>query len=326
MTFTDSLHLIILSLQLGFSSVSELLLCRLDALDLSVRTVLHLSAVLGTQFYLLDVAMVYEEMFGIKDTDRSQAAMAISNSFDVAVAEGILEQAYVGGEEDDCGEITEESEEDNLTRSLGRLSLSLKGRKVHPFYAENRCLRFTHDSWKVSILSVVLDERKREIHNYVALNLERELEEEGSDQDDFTKQIRILKHWKLSGNFAKAAIIALDVGGQLMLLGLNSQATLLFDDVLNILKEMSDGKQDIKHGGISSSVLDAIIAPELEYVIKLNISKGKAYSTLSRPLDGVEAYQSALDVSSISCSCFAFSLLKLSNAFHSLCSIFLYRY
>lgn len=127
------------------------------------------------------------------------------------------------------------------------------------------------------------------------MDLERELEEEGSDQDDFKEQIRILKHWKSRGNFVKAAIVALDVGEQHMLLGLISEAILLFDDVLNMFKEREE--HDVKHGGISASVLDTIAAPELEHLIKLNVSKGNAYRTLSRPLDGAEAYQSALDVS-----------------------------
>jgi len=234
-------------------------------------------------------------MFGVEDSERLETAMALRESFDVAVEEGVIEQSFVSGEEDGCEEIIDE--EDNLCHSLGNIMISLKGRKAHPFYGENRRLRFTHDSWKASILNVMLDERKQEIHEHVAMSLERALDDEAHNQDDFEKQIRVFKHWKSSGNFAKAALLALNIGSQLMLLGLNSQAILLFDDVLDILKEMTDdGELDAEHGGIGASVLEAIDAPALEYLMKLNISKGKAYSTLRRGMDGAEAYQSALDI------------------------------
>ena len=297
------------ALKLGFGSVGELLLYRLDALDSSVRTVLHLSAVLGTEFDLLDATLAYEEMFGVEDSERLETAMALRESFDVAVEEGVIEQSFVFGEEDGCEEIIDE--EDNLCHSLGNIMISLKWRKANPFYAENRRLRFTHDSWKASILNVMLDERKQEIHEHVAMSLERALDDEAHNQDDFEKQIRVFKHWKSSGNFAKAALLALNIGSQLMLLGLNSQAILLFDDVLDILKEMTDdGELDAEHGGIGASVLEAIDAPALEYLMKLNISKGKAYSTLRRGMDGAEAYQSALDVS-------AYTSASASSSFFS---------
>lgn len=44
-------------------------------------------------------------------------------------------------------------------------------------------------------------------------------------------------------------------------------------------------------------MLNAIEASELENLIKLFISKGKAHSTLGNPENGADALQSALDVS-----------------------------
>jgi hypothetical protein len=49
--------------------------------------------------------------------------------------------------------------------------------------------------------------------------------------------------------------------------------------------------------GISTSILNAIEAAELEELIKLNIAKGKACSTLGDREKGAEALQDALDVS-----------------------------
>jgi len=284
--------------KLGFGSVREIHLYRIDALDSSVRTVLHLSAVLGTEFDLLDAALAYEEMFGVEDSKRLETATAFRDSFDVAIEEGIIiEQSFTFSEDDGDAEIMDE--EDNLCTSMGNIMISLKGRKkAHPFYTDNRRLRFTHDSWKTSILNIMLDERKQEMHEHVAMSLERELDDEAHAQDDFEKQIRVFKHWKACGNFPKAAVLCLKIGGQLMLLGLNSQAILLFDDVLDILKEMTDDELDItQHGGISAAVLDAIEPPELENLIKLLIAKGKSNCTLAQYENGGNAYQTALDAS-----------------------------
>ena len=309
----------------NFGSVNELLLCRIDALDSSVRSVLHLAAIIGMEFTLLDAALAYEEMVGVEDNPgRFEASNSLLRSaIDLAIEEGIIEQIFLLPEDDgdDNEDWIDDDDTDNICSSMGNIRLiSLKGRrKAHPFFAENRRLRFTHDSWKTSILSVMLNEKKQEMHEHVAISLERELDDEAHNQGDFQKQIRVFKHWKSSGNFAKAALLALNIGGELMLLGLNTQAILLFDDVLDILKEMADDQLRVActsntlsemsddddeidyYGGISAIVLDAIDAPELEKLIKVNVARGKCYSTLGRGKEGAEAYQSALDVSRLVC-------------------------
>ena len=279
--------------KLGFKSVNDLLLYRLDALDVSVRTALHLAAVLGTEFDLLDAALSYEKMFGVIDSDRFQSAMELCAHFDVAEKEGILEQVFASTDHDDeFGDPVDE--EDHLCVGLEDVVISSAGRKSHPFYSDNRRYRFTHDSWKTSLLSVMLDGRKEEMHEQIAIVLEREIADETESEDDLEVQIRVFKHWNLSGNFSKAADLALKIGGQLTILGLNSQADLLLSDVILGLKNDQDG---VKYGGICSSVLDAVEPPELELLIKLYIAKGKALCNLAKGKAGAEAYQSALDVS-----------------------------
>lgn len=279
-----------------FGSLSELLLYRLDALDSSVRTVLYLSAVLGTEFDLLDAALAYEQMFGVDESNQLKTATALREYFDVAIEAGIIEQSLAFSDDNDDDEIL--GGDESHCQSMGSL-ISLKGlRRSHPLYAGNCRLRFTHDSWKTSILSVMLAERKQEMHEHVAVSMERVLDDESHHKVDFEKQITVLKHWKSSWSFTKASLLALNIGGQLMILGLNSQAILLFDDAIDILKEMNgDEPAELTFGGISEEVLDAIYAPELENLIKLEIAKGKAHSTLGNDLDGAQAFQSALDVS-----------------------------
>ena len=286
-----------------FGSLSELLLYRLDALDSSVRTVLYLSAVLGTEFDLLDAAFAYEEMFDVEESNQLKTATALREYFDVAIEAGIIEQSLALSDGNDDDEEDMFVGDDSHGQSMGSI-ISLKGlRKSHPLYAGNYRLRFTHDSWRTSILSVMLAERKQEMHEHVAVSMERALDDESHHKVDFEKQITLLKHWKSSWSFTKASLLALNIGGQLMILGLNSQAILLFDDAIDILKEMNgDEPTGISFGGISEEVLDAIYAIELENLIKLEVAKGKAYSTLGNHIAGALAYQSALDVS------FAFAL------------------
>ena len=262
----------------------------------------------------MDAALAYEAMFDVGESNQSKTATAIREFFDVAIGAGIIEQSIAFSEDDDSEEVFET--EDILGQSMGSI-ISLKGvRRAHPLYSGNCRLRFTHDSWKTSILSVMLAERKQEMHKHVAMSMERALDDESHHKIDFEKQITILKHWKSSWSFTKASLLALNIGSQLMVLGLNSQAILLFDDAIDILKEMAgDEPAEISYGGISEEVLDAIYAPELENLIKLKVAEGKAYSTLGNDMAGAQAYQGALDVS------FAYlsfpSVLKLAYPHHA---------
>ena len=111
----------------------------------------------------------------------------------------------------------------------------------------------------------MLDSRKEELHEQIATVLEREISQDTQSEGDLEMQIRVLKHWNLSGNFSKAADLALKIGGELMILGLNSQAELLFSDVILGLENDQGG---ITYGGISCSVLDAVEPAELELLIK----------------------------------------------------------
>ena len=121
---------------MGFGSVGELLLYRLDALDSSVRIVLHLAAVLGMEFDLLDAALAYEESLGVDDSQRLDVATVLRAAFDVAIEEGIIDQSFAFTEVDDGGEeiLEEDEEEDHLIHSMGNVMISLTGRKAHPFY------------------------------------------------------------------------------------------------------------------------------------------------------------------------------------------------
>ncbi len=232
--------------------MNELLLFRLDSLDASVRSVLHLAAVMGTEFDLLDAALAYEGVFGVKETEKVAAAMALRDALDLAVQEGIIEESYTGGEDDNDDEDAVEEDYDRGP-SLGGVIVALTGRKSHPLYAENRRYRFTHDSWRISILSCMLHQRRCDLHEHIAIALESYVADESEQENNIERQIRILKHWTSSGNFVRSANISLKIGGQLMLLGLNTQGILLFDDSLAILKEQEMDSCEESYGGMPVS-------------------------------------------------------------------------
>ena len=206
-----------------------------------MRNALHLAAVLGNDFDLLDAALTYEQMFRVRNSDRWESAMGLCSLFDIAIDEGILEQSFavedVTGDDADGDAVVADSinEEEKMRASpLGNVAISLRGRKSHPLYAENRRYRFTHDSWKTSILNIMLDGRKAELHEYVAITLEQEMSEEAHNQDDLKWQLRVFRHWNSSGNFSKASELGLKIGSQMMIMGLNPQAIMIFNDVLDI--------------------------------------------------------------------------------------------
>ena len=95
----------------------------------------------------------------------------------------------------------------------------------------------------------MLDERKQEIHEHVAIVLEREIDKADQEGDDFESQVRVFRHWAASGHFINASEYALEIGSHLMLLGLNSQSILLFDDVLDILRDSSADPNEKMFGG-----------------------------------------------------------------------------
>lgn len=120
-----------------------------------MRNALHFAAVLGTEFELVDAALAYDEMYNIMDGERSKAALALQEALHVAVEEGIIEESFAASGNNDEEEFDDTINEAqaSLCASLGNITFSLKGyRRSHPAYSENRRYRFTHDSWKTSIL------------------------------------------------------------------------------------------------------------------------------------------------------------------------------
>ena len=112
-----------------------------DSLPKSVRTHLHLAAILGLSFQLFDVILVMERYISVRDKDKLRHAESVRDSLREAVRQGILE------------EVQESSQKTHH----------------HP-YAEtikNSTFQFTHDNWRKKLLTLTLDDYKTELQGLI---------------------------------------------------------------------------------------------------------------------------------------------------------------
>jgi len=194
-----------------------LLLSRVDGFETPVRDALSLGAVMGESFTLLDVVDVMNLVLsGNDDSCGVSLAKNIETALGKAVEEGVLYVEYGGGDMDDAPVETND-EFDGNTASI---------KQEVPFVprVEDISFTFCHDIWRSSILNIMLDSRKRDTHRLIALTLESRRE------TDFVSNTILFNHLRSSGDFVKAASVALSVARDFVSLG-------LYDECIQILQE-----------------------------------------------------------------------------------------
>ena len=146
----------------------------MDAFDINVRNVLNIGAVVGLSFTLDEVVGVeIRTSEGAKDAVKK----VTEDALDVAVEEGILERRTVVSDNESDGQ--------PITK-----------------YA------FYHAVWRSSLLNIMLDGRKRDLHRVLA----ETLEEEDVGVGDYMFNTKLFNHWINSGNFGKSAALAIALG------------------------------------------------------------------------------------------------------------------
>jgi hypothetical protein len=115
-----------------------------DSLPKSIRTHLHLGAILGLSFQLLDVILVMERYISVRDRDKLKHAESVRDSLTEAVRQGILEE--VNG-----SEVTEQRSRNHN----------------HPYADQNTAFQFSHDNWRKKLLTVTLDDYKTELQGLI---------------------------------------------------------------------------------------------------------------------------------------------------------------
>lgn len=301
--------------KLAAASVGELLVHRVDAFDSNVRNVLNLGAVLGDSFKLLEIITVLQELDGATRSQEIPHAENIISSLDLLVEEGILRQMFEGGED-------LSSNDNAVAENPSPTLLPWNGEKLRKWNIENRLYTFCHGLWRSSILKLMLDSRKKDIHRTIAMVLEAQ------QVDDYEPSIKLLGHWKASGDFSKAASLSLLIGKSFEELALHDQSIRLYEDTLEMWKDAQQlgesvgGKyltckmsQCVDHqvltiffvmvarftysfADYSTRMLDSVGVSDLQYSVKLYTALGHCLSHIHRATESAAAYQNALEVGS----------------------------
>lgn len=214
---------------------------KIDSLDASVRTTLHLCSVLGPEFELSDIMSLHKNWLRTTDNKRGHGTKLILNALNIAVNERIIEEVYEGGEineeeptyddiipEDEIfyGAITEKSNQ------LGNVSY-----------------RFLHDIWRESILKLMLVSHKQDLHRIIAESLDLAMTSKGNECD-YHSMIKLFGHRKESGNISKTISLALKIGRSFMNTGMSAQALTIFDEGLDFLCTKNEEESDKLSGSL----------------------------------------------------------------------------
>lgn len=250
------------------------------------RKVLNLAAVMGSLFEFSDLMAVLFTLQGTKagkappnaDALRIGALRALSS----AAKKGILCVEWNGGETFD---------QPPPSRSV--MVESNLPPPTDPIPDELICC-FSHDMWRSSILGLMLDRRKSELHRAIALTLEAT---DLNNTKDFTSRLLLFGHWKASGDFLETSRIALDAGKMFEDLGLHKQNVGLYQEALGMWSRTVDSKDAV--GGFSPEVLNIISSDQLVACVKICVALGKAYLNLHLVNEAAKVYQDALGVSEL---------------------------
>lgn len=252
-------------------SVPEIILHRIDSFDVAVRNVLNIAAVLGKSFSLKEVTAVLKENHDMQEHILIKEATA---SLETAINEGILRKEENQDNDDDSK--TGDGTGDGTTAADK---------------PENTVYSFYHSIWQTTILSLMLDARKMDVHKKIALSMEKEKEKDGSD---FAFQMKLLGHWKSSGNTTKLTNLALEVGKHFeQQLSMPTQSIRVYEEALDAWK---DDKPSGHIGGISPEALEATEPEELQHISALHVALGRAFSGASRNADSALCFHDALRV------------------------------
>jgi hypothetical protein len=241
--------------ELTHASVGDMIVHRLDNFDQLVRVVLNLGAVLGSSFELRDIINVTHR-FANKSVDvQTGYSQKIVNALNFLVSEGILLEECLGGEDDGsiinvvlATEPEESADGQSLAESGshydGQSGLSNDLVELDSFNTskfQDKNYTFCHDVWRTSILNLMLESRKKQIHSIIATSLETHARTKAMD---YGSQMKVWHHWKAAGETGKAANLALSVGKRFEELGLHDQSIKLYEDTLELMKEQDSDAAD----------------------------------------------------------------------------------
>jgi hypothetical protein len=277
------------------------------------------------EFTLREVVASYYNLSPFDDSEKEIRETNVLLSLKVAVDEGIIDQIFEGGIPDK-DEDEEEETADEFTESVSvrvKDENALNDRKEKPFDT-NISFRFHHAMWQETILKLLLDSRKRILHQVIAETLEKETQE--TSGNNYYTLIKLFGHWKSSGNALKASSIALTVGKSFANIGLGTESVKILDDALDVWRSSYDSESEVEPCtgeaslcsvsfmqieltaelkifcsrcilGFSLKFIQNLSVDGLKSILQLLVDKGKCLSTLHTPKESVKVYDAALSVS-----------------------------
>lgn len=243
----------------SFSVLKEFLLNRFDVLDSGARKVLQTCAVLGNEFSDLDVYRVQPEMDPV----------TVSFAFTIGVSEMILVELVV------------ENDDDNVSRSLKLGGSSVEISKTSStFPTGQRIFEFSHSMWRSTVLDTMLNERKRDLHRKIASSMEVS-SNLLHDRSDLARLLMLFEHWKSSGDFKKAARLALFVGKRLGDWELLHQSVDIYRDVKDLCFGCVHRIDKHRRPEQDDWVLVSAKQDVMEVIIRLHITMAETFMKLS---------------------------------------------
>lgn len=176
---------------MALNQTQESFLSRFDSLDVRMRKVLQICAVLGLSFELRDVVHVASPEINEGD---------IESALNTAIDEMILVE-QVEDNDDDAASFH--------SSSIGTYRDSEHaGRNASITQKVERFFQFSHAMWRENVLSTMLKDRKTELHRKIAESME-DTDKQNEEDGDISRLLTLFDHWKAVGDFSKVAPLAL---------------------------------------------------------------------------------------------------------------------
>ncbi|GAX15816.1 adenylate cyclase 10 [Fistulifera solaris] len=220
---------------------SDIILHRVDALDVEVRSTLNIAAVLGDKFALGDIVRV---LMAGADSQEKDVRKKVASSLKVAVLEGIL---------------VLHDDRDNV----------LKGKQADfDANSDSTTFSFFKSTWRTTILGLMLGSRQRDVHRKTAENMELRLSADSSLQD----WLKLFVHWKSSGSTHNAAKVALSIGSLVEETPEAIESIKVFESSLGMFGWQNNDLEE--NCGFSSDILSVLAAEDIGDIIRLSVGLG----------------------------------------------------
>jgi class 3 adenylate cyclase len=243
-------------------SLNEIILHRIDTLDISVRNLLNVGAILGVSFRLRDLLEVIRDGDSKEDDLRKQTL----ESLQTAIVEGIIHRV----EKNDSSGVVAKVESGN----------------------DDELFAFHFDVWRKTLLGLMLDSRKRNVNKKIAQFMEDRMKKE-SVSVEFRK--KICGHWKAAGDTTKATNTTLSIGLTLEdELGLPGDSIAMYEEMMELWGWDKDDEESI--AGFSVQVLELVGVADLSNIVSLMVAYARAHGLIYKHIEMVASYENALRI------------------------------